>query len=116
MHRQYARLAPADPCVGFSAGSRAAATPILPVQKSAAFASLSAGCWSHGTPLVATMMSRSSIADSNIPRGTIPRATGPSGTYAGTVLSIVLLLAGWFIIGHWNQLPALIDSTMAALP
>jgi hypothetical protein len=45
-----------------------------------------------------------------------PRGAGPSGTYYGTVLSIVLLLAGWFIIGHWNQLPQLIDSTMAALP
>jgi hypothetical protein len=59
---------------------------------------------------VATM-SRLGMGGSNDPRG-----AGPSGTYTGTILSIVLLLAGWFIIGHWNQLPQLIDSTMAALP
>jgi hypothetical protein len=57
------------------------------------------------------MMSRSSGDGLSGPRG-----AGPSGTYYGTVLSIVLLLAGWFIIGHWSQLPQLIDSTMAALP
>ncbi len=56
-------------------------------------------------------MSKSGIPGSNGSRG-----AGLTGTYSGTVLSIVLLLAGWFIIGHWNQLPAFIDSTMAALP
>jgi hypothetical protein len=57
------------------------------------------------------MMSRSGIDSSSGPRG-----SGRSRTYYGPVLSIVLLLACWFIIGHWNQLPQLIDSTMAALP
>jgi hypothetical protein len=45
-----------------------------------------------------------------------PRGSSPGRTYYGPVLSIVLLLACWFIIGNWNQLPQLIDSTMAALP
>jgi hypothetical protein len=45
-----------------------------------------------------------------------PRGSNPGRTYYGPVLSIVLLLACWFIIGNWSQLPQLIDSTMAALP
>ena len=44
------------------------------------------------------------------------RGAGASRAYHGTVLSIVLLLVCWFVIAHWNQLPQLIDSTMAALP
>jgi hypothetical protein len=63
-----------------------------------------------GAGLVATM-SRSGMNGSNGPRG-----PGMSRTYYGTMLLIVLLLVCWFVIGHWNQLPQLIDSTMAALP
>jgi hypothetical protein len=60
--------------------------------------------------LVATM-SKSGMKGANSPRG-----SGSSHVYYGPVLSIVLLLACWFIIGNWSQLPQLIDSTMAALP
>lgn len=56
-------------------------------------------------------MSRSGMKGSSSQRG-----SGPSSVYYGPVLSIVLLLVCWFIIGNWNQLPSLIDSTMAALP
>jgi hypothetical protein len=38
-----------------------------------------------------------------------------SRAYYGTLLLIVLLLVCWFVIGHWDQLPQLIDNTMAAL-
>jgi hypothetical protein len=60
---------------------------------------------------LAATMSRAGMKGSNNQRG-----SGPSSAYYGPVLSIVLLLVCWFIIGNWNQLPSLIDSTMAALP
>jgi hypothetical protein len=56
-------------------------------------------------------MSRPGMKGSSSPRG-----SGPSHVYYGPVLSIVLMLVCWFIIANWNQLPSLIDSTMAALP
>jgi hypothetical protein len=65
----------------------------------------------EGAASVVATMSRSAMNGSNSPRGS---STGR--TYYGPVLSIVLLLACWFIIGNWSQLPQLIDSTMAALP
>jgi hypothetical protein len=36
--------------------------------------------------------------------------------YYGAVIWIVVLLLCWFVIGHWDRLPQLISSTMAALP
>jgi hypothetical protein len=45
-----------------------------------------------------------------------PRGTTACHTYYGTVVSIVLLLVCWFVIGHWSELPQVIDSTLAALP
>jgi len=45
-----------------------------------------------------------------------PRATGAGHAYYGTVVSIVLLLVCWFVIGHWSELPQIIDSGLAALP
>jgi hypothetical protein len=45
-----------------------------------------------------------------------PRRSEPYHTYYGPVLWIVILLAGWFLITEWQELPELISNTMAALP
>jgi hypothetical protein len=45
-----------------------------------------------------------------------PRGSDASRMYYGAVIWIVGLLLCWFVIGHWDQLPQLITSTMAALP
>jgi hypothetical protein len=44
------------------------------------------------------------------------RGTSAAHAYYGTVVSIVLLLVCWFVIGHWRELPQIIDSGLAALP
>ena len=62
-----------------------------------------------GAGLVATV-TRSGTNGSNGARG-----PAMSRAYYGTLLLIVLLLVCWFVIGHWDQLPQLIDNTMAAL-
>ena len=60
---------------------------------------------------MATTMSKWQADGSSRPRG-----ASSAQTYSGTVLSIIALLACWFVIGHWSELPQIIDSTMAALP
>ena len=49
-------------------------------------------------------------------RADVPRGSVSRRMYYGAVTWIVVLLISWFVIGHWDRLPQLINSTMAALP
>jgi hypothetical protein len=44
-----------------------------------------------------------------------PRRSGRYRTYYGPLLWIVVLLAGWFLLTGWQELPHLISSAMASL-
>jgi hypothetical protein len=44
-----------------------------------------------------------------------PRRAGRYRTYYGPLLWIVVLLAGWFLLTGWQELPHLISSAMASL-
>jgi hypothetical protein len=58
----------------------------------------------------------SAMARSKLEEQGGPRRSEPYHTYYGPVLWIVILLAGWFLITSWQELPELISNTMAALP
>ena len=43
------------------------------------------------------------------------RRPGSAKLHYGPVVWITVLLAGWFIISHWDALPRLITSTMGGI-